>query len=136
MQPRTVAQPRIEAPSSPAPTAPGPASQAAAPIQAPTPSPPRISTAWAQALEAWLASHRIYPQEAQRRDEQGTVTLRFTVEPSGRVVDVAVARSSGSPRLDAAAEAMLQGARVPPFDASMRQEPITTTVPIRYRLED
>jgi periplasmic protein TonB len=87
-------------------------------------------------LEAWLASHRIYPEEARRRGEQGTVTLRFTVQPSGRVVDVSVVRSSGSQLLDKAAEAMLRGAAVPPFDALMSQEPITTTVQIHYRLED
>jgi protein TonB len=89
-----------------------------------------------QALSAWLASHRVYPEEARRRGEQGAVTVRFTVEPSGRVVDVSVVRSSGSPRLDAAAEAMLRGAVLPPFDPSMRQAPQTATVQIRYSLED
>ena len=64
------------------------------------------------------------------------MTLRFTVEPSGRVVNVAVAHGSGSPRLDAAAEAMLRGAAVPPFEPSMRQAPLTATVQIRYALED
>jgi len=87
-------------------------------------------------LAAWLASHKVYPAEARRRGEQGNVTLRFTVEPSGQVVKVAVARGSGSPRLDAAAAAMLRGAILPPFDPAMRQVPVTATVQIRYALRD
>ena len=62
--------------------------------------------------------------------------LRFTVEPSGEVANVAVVHGSGSPRLDAAAEAMLRNATLPPFDPTMRQVPITATVQIHYALED
>jgi protein TonB len=103
---------------------------------APADAAPRISPSWQQALESWIASHKVYPKEAQRRGEEGMVTLRFTVEPSGQVVDVAVVRGSGSARLDAAAEALLHGAALPPFDPSMRQAPITTTMRIHYALED
>ncbi len=87
-------------------------------------------------MAAWLASHNVYPEEARRRGEQGNVTVRFTVEPSGQVTNVTVVRGSGSPRLDAAAEAMLRNAKLPPFDPAMRQAPITATVPIHYALEE
>ncbi|HTW73135.1 MAG TPA: energy transducer TonB [Acetobacteraceae bacterium] len=97
---------------------------------------PRISLSWEHKLSAWLASHKIYPEEARRRGEEGTVTVRFTVEPSGRVTDVAVVGSSGSPRLDAAATAMLRNAALPPFDPSMPRQPVSATVQIRYHLED
>ena len=95
-----------------------------------------MSESWEQALDAWLASHRVYPQEARRRGEEGNVIVRFTVEPSGQVVAVALVHSSGSPRLDAAAEALVRNASLPPFEASMPRTPITTMVTIRYRLED
>jgi protein TonB len=84
----------------------------------------------------WFASHKTYPQEADRRGEQGDVTVRFTVEPSGRVTDATVAHGSGSPRLDAAAEAMVRSATLPPFDPTMGQVPITTSMPFHYALED
>ena len=42
------------------------------------------------------------------------VRVRFTVEPSGKVLDVSVVQSSGSARLDAAALALLRNAAVPP----------------------
>lgn len=64
------------------------------------------------------------------------MTVRFTVEPSGVVTGVTVVGSSGSPRLDAAAEAMLRHAMLPPFDATMPQRPVTATVQIRYHLQD
>jgi protein TonB len=44
-----------------------------------------------------------YPLDAARRGEHGTVTLRLTIGTDGDVLAVAVAKSSGSPRLDRAA---------------------------------
>jgi periplasmic protein TonB len=122
------------APSPPQPPAPSAAPPAATPAPTP-PSPAQTSAAWRQALAAWLASHKVYPEEARRRGEQGSVTVRFTVDPSGEVVNVAVVRGSGSAGLDAAAEAMLRGATLPPFDPTMRQAPVTATVQIRYALD-
>ena len=43
-----------------------------------------------------------YPDGAYRARRGGTVHLRFTVAPSGRVSDCAVTRSSGNPRVDVA----------------------------------
>jgi protein TonB len=62
--------------------------------------------------------------------------LRFTIERSGRVLDVALVRSAGSPILDAAAEAMVRNGTVPPFPAEMPQDTVTVTVQIRYALAD
>jgi outer membrane biosynthesis protein TonB len=42
--------------------------------------------------------------------------------------------SAGSPLLDAAAEAMVKGATLPPFPAAMPQDSVTITVRIRYAL--
>ena len=53
----------------------------------------------------------------------------------GQVTTVTLVSSSGSPTLDEAAQAMLRGARLPPFTADMTQGQTTVTVPIRYRLE-
>src|ERR1044071_3274215 len=44
-----------------------------------------------------------YPEVARRLAEQGTVTVRIEIAASGTVKNVAVLRSSGSERLDAAA---------------------------------
>jgi protein TonB len=45
----------------------------------------------------------VYPLDARRRREQGTVKLLVLVGPDGRVSDIALAASSGSDSLDRAA---------------------------------
>ena len=45
-----------------------------------------------------------YPLDAARRGEHGTVRLRMTIGTDGAVLAAAVAKSSGSPRLDRAAQ--------------------------------
>lgn len=125
--------PRVVEQAPPQMPAPRPPPQTAAPTAAP---PPRISASWEQALAAWIAAHKVYPEEANRRGEQGNVTVRFTVEPSGHVANVQVVHGSGSSRLDAAAEALFRNATLPPFGPAMPQVPITTAVQIRYVLED
>jgi protein TonB len=105
---------------------------AAAPT-APAVAPP-ISSGWQGALAAWLRDHRTYPEVARENNEQGRVVVRFTVDRDGRVVDVVLVTSSGSRILDAAAQAMLRGADLPPFPGNMPQDHATVTVPIRYSL--
>jgi protein TonB len=83
-----------------------------------------------------LAAHKSYPQEARRRGEQGNVVLRFVVERSGRVAEVAVVRGSGSSILDAAAEALLRNAALPAFPAAMSQPSVVVTVQLRFALTE
>ena len=61
--------------------------------------------------------------------------MRFTVARDGRVLTASLVRSSGSARLDAAAVALLRGARVPAFPPAMLQAEATVAVSIRYTLE-
>jgi protein TonB len=44
-----------------------------------------------------------YPLESRRLREEGTVVLNLLLGTSGRVEEIAVSASSGSPRLDKAA---------------------------------
>jgi protein TonB len=95
-----------------------------------------IAGEWQRLLATWLAAHKSYPDEAHRSGTEGSVVLRFTVDRSGRVLDVVLVRSAGSSVLDAAAEAMVRNAALPPFTAGMPQETVTVTVQIRYGLTD
>jgi TonB family protein len=95
-----------------------------------------VSAVWRQALTAWLTSRKTYPDEARRSGAEGGVTLRFTVDRSGRVLDVALVRSSGSGVLDAAAEALLRGAALPAFTADMPLNRISVTLQVHYSLTD
>jgi protein TonB len=82
----------------------------------------------------WLQAHRTYPPEAQRRGEQGAAVVRLTVARDGRVRTFTLMQGTGSPRLDAAVEALLSHAELPPFPASMPQPEATIQIPIRYQL--
>jgi periplasmic protein TonB len=93
-----------------------------------------VSRGWQSALGAWLQEHRAYPQAARQNNEQGRVVVRFTVDRNGHVADVELVTSSGSRILDDAAQAMLRGAKVPPFPADMPQDRAVITVPLHYSL--
>lgn len=130
------------------PSRPAPAAATALPVPTspaiPPPSPPAaasstISTTtdpgWRTALGNWLAAHKRYPERARQRGDEGTVGIRFTVDPAGRVLDVAVTHSSGSALLDDAAREMLAGQRVPPFPPAMTLAQVAVPVNIRFQLE-
>ena len=93
-----------------------------------------IANAWQRSVATWLAAHKTYPDEARRQGTEGRVSLRFTVDRSGHVMEVTPVHSSGSPLLDAASEAMVRNARLPPFTAGMPQDTVTITVQIHYAL--
>jgi periplasmic protein TonB len=93
-----------------------------------------MTAAWRQALATWLAAHKTYPDEARRQGAEGSVALRFTIDRSGRVLQLDLVHSAGSAVLDAAAEAMLRDATLPPFPATMPQDEVTVTVQIHYKL--
>jgi periplasmic protein TonB len=104
-----------------------------APDPAPVPS-PEVSRGYLAMLSGWLESHKRYPDSARQRSEEGRAVLRFTVDRSGRVIDFAVARTSGYPDLDASIEEMMRGAVLPPFPANMTQPRIDVSVTIRFSL--
>ncbi len=134
--PRPQRRPAVRAHAAPQP-APSAAAAAPAPAAAapPTDAPPAaVSSNWRQQLAAWLAAHKTYPEEARRRGEEGSVTLRFTVERSGRVAETMVVHGSGSTILDAAAAGMLRNATLPPFPAAMSQDSVAVTVQVRFAL--
>jgi protein TonB len=97
-------------------------------------APATISPDYRASLVGWIEAHRHYPESARDRGEEGEVLLRFHIERSGRVLDVAVVGISGHPDLDEAALAMMRGAVLPPFPPSMPQPSIVVAVPILFSL--
>ncbi|MDX3910765.1 MAG: energy transducer TonB [Sphingobium sp.] len=69
-------------------------------------APPVPATVQADDLATRMLSAKPprYPVESRRKKEQGTVVLALTLGLDGRVSAISVARSSGFPRLDDAAE--------------------------------
>jgi protein TonB len=98
------------------------------------PAAPVVDPGWQASVFGWLASRKTYPEEARRRGEEGRVTVRFTVDRSGRVVEAAIVSASGSALLDEAALGLLRQAVLPAFPADMNQARITITTTMRYSL--
>lgn len=75
-----------------------------------------------------------YPAESKAAGEQGVVTLRVSVDVTGRPTSVALARSCGHPRLDRAAEEAVRRWRFRP--ATRDGVPFATSVdvPVRFSL--
>lgn len=80
-------------------------------------------------LAARIRAHRRYPELARRRGLEGTVLLRFSVRPDGGVAGLEIV-DSADPALDEAArEAVLAAAPLPPVDG-------TVTLPMPFRLRE
>ncbi len=129
--------------ATPRPAAPRPSRPAASATTIPTASMPQSQdaptadaiTAWRAALSDWIERHRRYPPAARFRDEEGVVLLRFDLDPNGRVLRVALERSSGSTALDTAALALLTGATVPSPPPGLPPDQRSVSLLIRYRLQ-
>ncbi|HVC56607.1 MAG TPA: energy transducer TonB [Stellaceae bacterium] len=96
---------------------------------------PVVTGDYRSALALWLERHKRYPLSARENSEEGRATLRFRVDRSGRVLSYAVVQSTGHPDLDAAVEAMMRGATLPPFPADMTASNIEVSVVVRFSLE-
>jgi periplasmic protein TonB len=120
-------------PASPAP-APSPTASAATAVPAPLPS-PEANAAYGALLSAWLESHKRYPEAARRHGDEGSAVLRFEVDRSGRVIDYAVTKSSGSADLDQSIEELIRDATFPPPPANIDQSHMKYWVNIRFSLK-
>ena len=74
-----------------------------------------------------------YPSASQDDGDEGIVTLRFIVQPDGSVSDIRIARSSGHPRLDAAAQRNLRQAKFQP--ATCHGKPIAMRIHYSFKFE-
>jgi protein TonB len=90
---------------------------------------------WNSSLAAWIRRHTRYPGAARSRRAEGTPSVTFTVDASGRVVSARLARSSGDSDLDRAALGALQGASVPAPPAELGAR-VTRTAPFVFSLRD
>jgi periplasmic protein TonB len=97
---------------------------------------PHIEPSWQTNLVRQLQRAKRYPPEAQSHSEQGIVLLSFSLDRAGHVLAHRIAKSSGYAALDNEVMAMIMRAEpLPPFPASMPQQRIDLTVPIRFSLQ-
>lgn len=87
---------------------------------------------WASRLRAHLERRKRYPNEARRERQQGTASVRFSVDANGNVGSVALNRSSGYPQLDQEAVSMVR--RASPVPAPPPGVNRTIVVPVNFSL--
>lgn len=78
----------------------------------------------------------LYPADAQRIRQQGTVTLRVTVESDGSPSDIEVEQSSGSRSLDRAARQALRRWRFQPAYRNSQAIRSEVRVPVNFTLDN
>ena len=90
---------------------------------------------WYSLVSAHLNRKKTYPREAKKAGQQGTPTVRFTVDRRGRVSNISIARSSGHELLDEATLSLIRrAAPLPAMPSSMGRETVTISLPIEYSL--
>jgi periplasmic protein TonB len=75
-----------------------------------------------------------YPSAARRRGMSGTVHLDISVEPTGRIAEVLVVRSSSHDVLDAAALDAVRALRHVPFPPGVRPRAVRVRLPVVFEL--
>lgn len=75
-----------------------------------------------------------YPSAARRRGMSGTVHLDISVEPTGRIADVLVVRSSSHDVLDTAALDAVRALRQVPFPPGLRPRAVRVRLPVVFEL--
>lgn len=115
-----------------------PAAEPAPPISAPPAPPPPAGPVTLSSELALVCPERTlpaYPRLSRRLGETGQVVLRVELDESGRVDAAQVARSSGSPRLDAAALEAVRSWRCQPAQRDGRPVRARATQPFNFTLE-
>jgi protein TonB len=89
-------------------------------------------TAWLNHFKNDVYRNWIVPQAARFGFRGGHVDIEFWVERDGRVTDVRVLKSSGTPALDRAAQNALTGSRPLPLPSDYRPSRLHMQVTFLY----
>jgi protein TonB len=111
------------------------AAPAPAPVAAPAP-PPAAKVELPTTNADYLRNPPpAYPRMSFRLGEEGTTIVRVFIGTDGRALKAQVARSSGYPRLDEAAEATARGWQYVPGKRGGVPEAMWVNVPIKWEIK-
>jgi protein TonB len=85
-------------------------------------------------LSEFIETHKYYPEGAARNNEEGSATVRITIQRDGTVRALSLESSSGSSLLDSAWMAVFRDNRLPPFTDDMPGAQQTFTLTLNYQL--
>lgn len=88
-----------------------------------------------QRLLRHLDQNKRYPQTSQRRRQQGTAMLRFTMDAEGNVLSFRLEKTSGHEALDEEVLAMIKRAEpLPKIPADLGRDRLELVVPVQFAL--
>ena len=85
-----------------------------------------------RAVAARISAVKRYPDAARERAPQGVAVVSFSINASGEVANVAIARSAGDAMLDA--EALATVRRASPFPAPPAGAPHAFSAPLSFKV--
>jgi len=88
---------------------------------------------WESRLMTHLGRNKRYPADARARGETGTVTVTFSLDPSGKVLSASLQKPSGHPDLDAEVLDLVR--RASPLPVPPPGAPLTITAPVRFSIK-
>ncbi len=89
-----------------------------------------LRTAYLGKLRMHLERHKVQPEAKAT----GTAVVRFTVDPTGKILSRKITSSSGSKQLDDAALVTIErSAPFPAFPDGIAREPVVVQVPFKFR---
>ena len=131
-----VVRPRPPEPAQTTPVAPAAPSEPA-PEAAPRPvaSQSNVMPTFHQRLLRHLDQNKRYPQTSQRRRQQGTAMLRFTMDAEGNVLSFRLEKTSGHEALDEEVLAMIKRAEpLPKIPPDLGRDRLELVVPVQFAL--
>lgn len=97
----------------------------------------RLRLEYLSQLSAWLEKHKKYPAIARRRQQEGTITVKFVITEQGRLLRHQLLSSSRHASLNKAVEKMLLNASpMPSIPAELRngKTEFEYTIPVHFKL--
>ena len=91
---------------------------------------------YAQSVQKAIYDQFIYPEEAVKRNESGTVVLSLYILADGSISDVVLSSSSGVESLDVSAMQLVRNiTSLEPFPSNMPLKDLWINIPIKYHLD-
>ena len=93
----------------------------------------KIPLTYLESLKEIIKSNFFYPKEALKKNIQGDVVVKFTLNKHGKLVDTKVVKSS-SDILAQAALITIRRCKFPPFPPDLKYDKVSFIVKLRYQI--
>ncbi|GAB0114493.1 hypothetical protein AcidC75_20170 [Acidisoma sp. C75] len=89
---------------------------------------------WGAELQQWVDQRAEYPEMAGEQGQQGSVTVRFSVDRAGHVSHLEMVTPTGYVLLDQAWLGLFRDADLPPLGPDATSKSVTVTATMHYQI--